>query len=396
VSLVVLALGLSLLAVPLSVSAGPSANGPRPISVTPRYTARPIAGLGAAGVGPAASVTTVPFFQGSITALGKKYTYQIVGKDPSIKHTGSTTVTVDVIPLALKFDDTNTVFDPTKPDPKCSPKGSALKLTTASPVFKPVPFKVGQTNIGKVQYPDAFQREQYAKYTLGPKAVSPGYHLVLKPVVHPVEKVTVPTNVGFTGVIQGSCAKLGVLDIGSLDGFLQKQFFPGLKYVDPTHLAMILVYNVIECLDVTNTNTCGILGYHSGFQVGPSAEATSAAKASKVQTYGISDYDSTGVFKGTGDVSVLTHEVQEWVDDPFVNNATPPWGHIGQVQKCQANLEVGDPLSGTVIPYKLGGFTYHLQEQAFFSWFYRQKPSLGINGWYSNNGTFKKTQPVCH
>ena len=28
------------------------------------------------------------------------------------------------------------------------------------------------------------------------------------------------------------------------------------------------------------------------------------------------------------------------------------------------------------------GVTYHLQETAFFSWFYNQVPSLGINGWY--------------
>jgi hypothetical protein len=33
------------------------------------------------------------------------------------------------------------------------------------------------------------------------------------------------------------------------------------------------------------------------------------------------------------------------------------------------------------------GFTYHLQELAFFSWFYGA-PSIGIHGWYSNNDTF--------
>ncbi len=36
------------------------------------------------------------------------------------------------------------------------------------------------------------------------------------------------------------------------------------------------------------------------------------------------------------------------------------------------------------------------QEFAFFSWFYHQKPSLGVNGWYSNGGTFKKAATVCH
>jgi hypothetical protein len=32
-------------------------------------------------------------------------------------------------------------------------------------------------------------------------------------------------------------------------------------------------------------------------------------------------------------------------------------------------------------------FTYNLQELAFFSWFYGA-PTLGLNGWFSNNGTF--------
>jgi len=64
------------------------------------------------------------------------------------------------------------------------------------------------------------------------------------------------------------------------------------------------------------------------------------------QTYGIAGYDVSQGFPGTSDVSVLAHELAEWYDDPFVNNATPKWGHIGQVPGCQANLEVGDPLSG--------------------------------------------------
>jgi len=41
------------------------------------------------------------------------------------------------------------------------------------------------------------------------------------------------------------------------------------------------------------------------------------------------------------------------------------------------------------------GFTYHLQELAFFSWFFGN-PSLGIHGWDSNNGTFLSDPgPVC-
>ncbi len=93
---------------------------------------------------------------------------------------------------------------------------------------------------------------------------------------------------------------------------------------------------------------------------------------------------------------MLAHEVGEWMDDPLGNNPTKPWGHIGQVTVARSNLEVGDPCSGTRAERRRTGYAYHPQELAFFSWFYHHKPSLGVNGWYSNGGTFKKAAKVCH
>ena len=77
------------------------------------------------------------------------------------------------------------------------------------------------------------------------------------------------------------------------------------------------------------------------------------------------------------------------VDHVYDVNPTPAWGHTGQVSGCQNNLEVGDPLTGTTISPIVGGngFTYHLQELAFYSWFYGA-PSVGIHGWFSDNATF--------
>jgi hypothetical protein len=117
----------------------------------------------------------------------------------------------------------------------------------------------------------------------------------------------------------------------------------------------------------------------------------SAGPLSKYLTaYGIAEYDRGAVFgAGTKDVSVLAHEVLEWVNDPSTNNAVPLWGNIGQVSGCQNNLEVGDPLSGTLMPGVLmpNGVTYHAQELAFFSWFLGT-PFAGAGGKYSSNGTF--------
>ena len=79
------------------------------------------------------------------------------------------------------------------------------------------------------------------------------------------------------------------------------------------------------------------------------------------------------------------------MDDPFGINPTPLWGNTGQVQgACQGNLEVGDPLTGTDVPDVTmpNGYTYHLQELAFFSWFFGAPPTA-VHGWYSDNNTFK-------
>jgi len=112
------------------------------------------------------------------------------------------------------------------------------------------------------------------------------------------------------------------------------------------------------------------------------------------QTYAVADYDSTGLFGSAAlDNVAASHEVGEWANDPYVNNATSSWGHLGQVSGCQSNLEVGDPLAGTTFPVTIGRTTYHLQELAFFGWFFGY--SGGVNGWYSTQGTFTSPSTLC-
>lgn len=108
---------------------------------------------------------------------------------------------------------------------------------------------------------------------------------------------------------------------------------------------------------------------------------------------------------------MISHEVGEWMDDPITSttdkpkggkegdvggNPAPGWSGWGQVppapKGCQANVEVGDPLSQPPPPLKpleknLSNFDYHLQELAFFSWFFGG-PSIGANGLFSDNESF--------
>jgi hypothetical protein len=176
--------------------------------------------------------------------------------------------------------------------------------------------------------------------------------------------------------------RVGATNIGWLDNQLQKVVIPSLagQGVGTTTFPIFLVHNFAEL----SGGQCCAGGYHNAF-----------SRSTGIQTYGVAMYDNSGLFTGSSDISILSHEVAEWQNDPSGVNPTPSWGHIGQVSGCQGNLEVGDPLSGTTFKDTLSGFTYHPQELAFFSWFYHQSPSLGVNGWYSDQGTFKTFAKNC-
>jgi len=177
------------------------------------------------------------------------------------------------------------------------------------------------------------------------------------------------------------CGPQARVDINWFDTYLNEIILPALvaQGAAPANLPVFLGTNTVWAFKPVDPSTCCIGGYHSGTGTIP------------IQTYSVADFDVTGLFGvGSQDTVILSHELAEWINDPFVNNPTPAWGNTGQVVgACQNNLEVGDPLSGSEAPRIVmpNGFTYHLQEQAFFSWFFGA-PSVGIHGWFSNNGTF--------
>jgi hypothetical protein len=122
-----------------------------------------------------------------------------------------------------------------------------------------------------------------------------------------------------------------------------------------------------------------------------------AGEPTPSQLYVVGDFDATRVIPSSENTASLTHEMGELVNDPYTDNQVPPWGHTGQQSGCQENLEVADPLSGTSMPPVTmpNGYTYDLQELVFFSWFFGGR-SIGVNGWYSSNGTFlTDAGPAC-
>jgi hypothetical protein len=237
--------------------------------------------------------------------------------------------------------------------------------------------------MGTVQYSDAFQR---ASFWTKVSANGGTYHNQLNYVFLPAISVTPGSAHSVLFSISGSpCrASYGGVEINWFDSLITGKIIPSLKSkgVGPTNLPVFMLYNS-TLYNGTSSNCC-IGGYHGAF-------------GSPVQTYSPFQFDSVGVFGvGSEDTDIMSHEVNEWQDDPLGNNATPPWGKVGQVSGCQNNLEVADPLTGkNVHNVTMNGSTYHLQESAFFSWFFGP-PSMGSGGKFSDNGTFTTAQGPCN
>ncbi len=86
--------------------------------------------------------------------------------------------------------------------------------------------------------------------------------------------------------------------------------------------------------------------------------------------------------RGLADIHALSHEVSEWLDDPYVNNVVQPWLTPTAPQYgCTAYLETGDPVVGVWFPYPgnnaaaTTGTTYysqyHPEDEVHAQWFGR-------------------------
>lgn len=341
--------------------------------------------------------TTVRTWQRKIKAQvdHNSYSFSMVGKNPFVDWSAKTgsppsssSIGVDIIPVKVTIS-TDT-FDPEATNSNCaSGTHTPLSLVTGSPVFGTHSYTMNGVSEGTRQYIGAFQRAEFAHEVTDSGAINSDYDIVLNPIVRP--EITLAGS-SFGGAIEvgGSCP-LGALNINTLDPYLYNTELPALdaKWSTPgnvdkttyTRLPLFVFTNVV--MYQGTTNNCCILGYHSAENDGTGT-----------QTYSVADYESTGDFNNLYDIGVLSHEIGEWVNDPFVDNATPAWGNIGQVSGCQANLEVGDPLTGTNFPSvtMTNGVTYHPQELAFMAWYYRANLTNhwyeGAGGKYSDNGTF--------
>jgi hypothetical protein len=329
---------------------------------------------------------------------GHRYKGTMIGSSP-FTHPHSVSVPAFIVPVILHIHSVATAIDPdtgaitsvpgdftvdpTARDNVClaAPNNVPAKLLRQSPIFEPANFSFGGTSVGKTQYIDAFMRANFFNLP----GVAGKYHLKFGPVT-PLQaiEIDVPASEGVAidaAAFFGGCGTLTFIDISWWDQLLNATLLPELaeEGVNASNLPVFFLYNSVLGGPSIGLGDCCVGGYHSlaGFPT-PTA------------TYSVADFDTTGLFGvAFANTAVIAHELGEWANDPYTINLVPPWGDTGQVSGCQGNLEVGDPLTGTIVPTvtQPNGFTYDLQELAFFSWFFGGA-STGINGWFSNNGTF--------
>jgi hypothetical protein len=380
---------------PASVAERAAAMGLRKLPDYPlNLPSRQIKPRGFAASMPVKPLPTWNFTVTASAALGGgTFTGTILGRSPFLRGKTATTIPVQIVPLIITINDgtTTVTYDPTTNDPCVTPGNPTdVAIITQSPIFTNNPFTMNGVNVGTTQYIDAYQRAQFWSLVGGSN-----FHLLMSQTVLPAQTLNV-TVANSSGPIQnvdattfGGCGFLGIMQIDDLDtAVLNLMAGPLAGTINPGTFPLFLTKSVVSA--VGSLNNCCVLGFHSATPSG-----------GFIQIYSPLTVDTTGAFGG-GFTDTISHEIAEAVDDPFVNNATPPWGQVGQtVGFCQNNLENGDPLSeGFGTPTKpfsvnaANGLTYSLQELAFFDWFFGT-PSKGTGGKFSNNGSFCGPAILC-
>jgi hypothetical protein len=314
--------------------------------LVPRFVTLPPHGVSNA-YSPAGNLAT---WTGTLEGADK---FVMVGTDPSKTNT-TTTVTAYIIPvkICVTVNGTKTCFDPKTQQANGA---SALANVVNSPIFQNQDYTIDGTDIGNTQYEDAFQRSNFWTDVM----TNTNYHVLLNPVVLPEVTLNVPQADGTIGINYFGIPQVALVDINYLDNKINAGL-PKLKKINPTNIPLIMTYNTY-----LTEGGCCIGGYHS---------------ANGQQTY--SHFTYTTPKSGTSfseDVSALSHELGEWMDDPLTNGGNP--------SPCGI-LEVGDPIEGEGSPHQYGdytytmnGMTYHVQDLAALKYFGQNPVTVNNNNW---------------
>jgi hypothetical protein len=368
-----------------------SAETRTPLLVGPTGNASTSSGAG----GNINGLQTLPTFVGAFApgngpSLGNVFPFVMIGNDPLVAAT--TLIPVDMTEVSLQLLNADGTTFTTVPYAPFS------TLTTHSPNFEN---SVYDSSTVSTQFGDAVQR---AEFFTTAKA---GWHTKLKaPVI--VNKVTIqiPKTVQvqlangtiitatayFTGTASDGSTFVLMLDL-LFNALFDTQVVNDINAGSFPTGAMnyeLFPNTFLFSLNQNNPTTpggCCVLGFHTYFY-----ESGVTPQPRWVTIF--ASYISAGLFgAGFQDITGLSHETAEALNDPFGNNATPVWQFPGQPAnstQCQGNLETGDPIevlpTATVpITLTVSGklVTFHPQTEALLQWFEMGASSNAVDGAFS-------------
>ncbi len=324
---------------------------------------------------------SIDFFQSS-DGFTTTSPYTMIGNSPLVG--GTTVIPVNMTAVSLQLLNSNGgVFADV-------PVAPFEQLTLNSPNFESASYSVGGTQFG-----DAVQRAEFFH------TMKQNWHTLLNPTIVNRATITVPATVQlqfFDGTI---LTVPGYIPATAPDG-------------SPVVFMLDLLFNVVDFNQAVNdilggsftTNamnyhlypntflfsvideqgdlTCCIGGFHE-YIFDPTTNPEQR------WIYAFTPWMSPGIFgPGIQDVTALSHETSEALNDPFGFNIVPTWQFPGIFGACQANLETGDPvevLPVSTVPIfvkeKGRAFVYHPQTEALLQWFEIGNPSNAIGGAFS-------------
>jgi hypothetical protein len=303
-----------------------------------------------------------PTWHGSFTSAGTNYPYVMAGRAP--QRGDETEIDTSLIVLSFRFFE----FGDAQGNPIVIESQSIVDDFLGSPNFVKSEYSVGRGQFG-----DAVQRASF--YNIAER----DWHTTLeRPRILIPVRIDVP--VGMAQLYDlGNGKFVGIVNFDFL--YSQIQTILQLENIKTNELPILLSHNVFADQ---------ALGFHDAIEV-------TSGNHSGIQTYTWSSWLDADAFGDIfADATTLTHEISEWIADPFTNNPTPDWQIPESGGFCSNILEVGDPiefLASQMFPITLHGHVYHTQNEAMLSWFSREVPSSAFQGAYSYPNTSSLTAP---
>jgi hypothetical protein len=307
-------------------------------------------------------ISSVPHFAGAFSSAGKTFTYSVVGNVP--QNGGKTEIPTQIIAVSMLFDE----YADSNGDPIVLDPAPVMNRVTNSPNFRPFLYQTGLTQFG-----DAVQRAQFFH------SMGPDWHTMLLP-PQLLKGVTIEVPRGLAKVYRNSSSGV-VYAVVDTDFFISHlNTIVQLEDLRPDTLLLILTTNVFLA-PKADVKQCCVLGFHTAFDAGR------VGGVQLVQTLVWASWIDQGLLgSNVADVTPMSHEISEWMNNPFNTNMVPAWQPLGSAGGCQDNLETADPvatLPNSSQPVNIDGFTYHPQTQVLLPWFTRQGSQDTIDGAFS-------------